>query len=118
MWDLYAKNAEKDHPRQMELQKIAQDNYEDKLAKHRVKLHEYENRAATSKMTKPRAPNKPKEATKPRMQVGEAENFLKLSSALRLLLAPSLTLQDLDQGDRLLREYMNGFKNVRVLRNT
>lgn len=47
------------------------------------------------------------------MDPKESPNFLKLSAALTILLAPSISLADLEKGDRLLREYIMGFKQVK-----
>lgn len=48
------------------------------------------------------------------MQDGESANFMLLAKALTFLLAPSVSLQDLERGDKLLREYILGFKQVRL----
>lgn len=83
--------------------------YQVKKDSYNEKLREYEEKGGN----RPKAPHVPKQPKRPRMQPEEVSNFMLLVKALTLLLAPSLTLEDLERGDTMLREFLLGFKKVR-----
>lgn len=58
---------------------------------------------------KPVEPNAP---ALPQMEVAEIGNFMTLALALKILLAPSLTRQDVEDGSILLTKYLLEFKRV------
>ncbi|KAL5485641.1 hypothetical protein ACEPAI_6682 [Sanghuangporus weigelae] len=49
------------------------------------------------------------ERPKLRMHPDDAENFLKLAAALKIVLGRTIRLTDLDRAERLLKEYLEGF---------
>ena len=61
---------------------------------------------------KPTPPVKPAR----RMQHGEAVNFLRLATALKILLSSSIDETQLQHGEALLLEYLQGFKDVSLMR--
>lgn len=46
---------------------------------------------------------------KVRMHPDDANNFLKLAAALKILLARTVRLEDLGRAENLLREYLEGY---------
>lgn len=50
----------------------------------------------------------------PRLKPGEMENFVKLSAALTLLLGRTITKPNIARGCQLLKEYLLGFREVRL----
>ena len=54
----------------------------------------------------------PPDVPVPRMQVGEVRNFLRLSTAIKLLLASSVCEESIVRGQTLLSEYLLGLHEV------
>ena len=63
---------------------------------------------------KRKAENKPTPPTLPtkRMQHGEPRNFLRLATALKILLSSSIDDHQLERAGKLLQEYLLGFREV------
>ena len=87
------------------------------IAKYKKTLEEWEqndNMELDVNERKRRKKEKPKEpkAPIPRMQFTEDTNFLWLATALKLLLAPSVTDSSIIRGEQLLQEYLIGYLEV------
>ena len=109
---MFVDDAVKNYPAQLRQYEKAAGKHEVKTKEYQARLQAFINRGPESKMKKPRAPNKLIKPVQPRMRPEESHNFLLLAEALTILLSPSITRRDLDRGDRLLRQYIAGFKKV------
>lgn len=56
----------------------------------------------------------PFEQPKLRMHPDDADNFLKLAAALKIILGRSIQLTDIPRAENLLREYLIGYLSVRM----
>lgn len=54
----------------------------------------------------------PTEKPKPRMHPDDANNFLKLAAALKIILGRTVQCADLPRAERLLKEYLEGYLSV------
>lgn len=76
--------------------------------KHHLDL--YDNLPAPDPPTPPPIPEP--EFPRPRIKTGDMPNFLKLSAALSILLARTISVTQLDTGYNFLLEYLAGFREV------
>ena len=59
--------------------------------------------------------DRPKPKPQRRINLKDADNFLKLASAMKILLSRSVTQEELERAKELLQEYLVGFLEVRVI---
>lgn len=101
IWEEWGQAAEEEYVRKLE-------QWEIKEAR-RVKRVSRGKRLADGSTEKP-APR----PAKPRMHSADADNFLSLAAALKILLARSIELEELPRAQELLQTYLLGFLKVRT----
>ena len=95
MWDAFLSNSDTDYER-------AVDQYE-------IRLNAYH--ADSENPDRGEPPDVPR----PRMQKDEVKNFLRLSTALKLLLAPSITDASIDRASKLYEDYVLELEHVSLI---
>jgi hypothetical protein len=109
------------YPEAKRVSDVATAKYTEAIDKYDKALRKYENalrkhEADANNLNPPVAPQAPPaEAppSSPRLNLDEPDIFLTLSAALHLILARSLSEDDVEKGETYLFEYLEHFKKVR-----
>lgn len=107
---MFLADALNSFPAQQQQYLVAQESYRAKVAIFEQKLADHVSNGGSGR--RPRQPAKPREPTHPRMRQDELNNFMVLAMALTILLSPVLSEADIDRGESLLKEFVNGYRTV------
>lgn len=95
-----------------EWQPVAQQDYEKKLKTWNTNEEKRTRRVTKGKPKQDGSDKNPAPLPEIRMHADDADNFLKLAAALKIILARSISLNELDRAEALLKSYLEGYYRV------
>ncbi|TDL13709.1 hypothetical protein BD410DRAFT_734964 [Rickenella mellea] len=114
VWDMYSEEANVDFQKAKLKWEDDKKEYEMAMALWESNAHQDAETGEIQTGKKRKADGQPVPPKKPkvRMQDGEARNFLRLATALKILLSSSIDDEQLERAQILLEEYLLGFKEL------
>lgn len=117
VWDIFLEDALSVHDKELKEWPTVQAEYQAKLTEWQSRMSQVDQSAQSETAEVNRRKRKKLDADIPkvpvsRMQEGEDTLFLKLSATLKILLATSITEQNISRGAKLLEQYLIDFRDV------